>query len=95
MPVVAFARPRHGESGRAEPRVGPWSTDRRLKRLDAFFFAGARFVFALALFKAPSMRIIRVVKHYAPRVLQVSVSLRPDVRAHFPYDPHDAGNHNK
>jgi hypothetical protein len=55
-----------------------------------------RFVYyPLALFIAPPVQIIRIIKHQTPRLIQGSLVRRPHVRPHFPYDPYAAASHTK
>ena len=58
---------------------------------------GPRFVYdTLALFIVPPLRIVRIIEHFTPRLIQGSrIFYYLFVLSHCPYDPCDAGDYNK
>jgi hypothetical protein len=75
--------------------VFPFSSCQSQIWLQARLFARPRFVFMLALFILPPVRIMWVFEDYTPRLIQGGLSQYPVVRPHFPYDPDDGGDRTK
>jgi len=51
--------------------------------------------YTLALFKMPSLHVVRVIEHFAPRLIQDTFRYRLLILSHRPYNPNDAGNSNQ
>ena len=51
--------------------------------------------YTFALFKVPSLHIMRVIEHFAPRLIQYILGNCLFVLSHCPYKPNDTGDPNQ